>query len=332
MGTYRPADVAVSEHVLARAVRTLQARRHCVELPLHDLNAAAVRSYLAMRFPGADFPAALARLIHAHTGGHPLFVVAIVDHMLSRGWILDTAPGWALSTPPETIELGMPDDVRRTIETQLHRLSPSERGLLEAASVAGDITAPVLAAALALPRSAPPSCTASAGSHAPVPAGGRQDRMARRRVAATLHLHARALPAGRLRGDPRGAMRPAAPDASARPSTPRRRAGDGDRAASWRLTFSAAGSGACAALPDRRRRAGATASASRSDRLSRAGAPPVPAAGGCERNNAGPNCNCAGRSDVRSAPRPLARQSVRRANAGGGLRVIQRYPRHSRAE
>jgi predicted ATPase len=147
--TYRPAEVAVHEHVLASAVRSLQAQRQCAELPLHDLGETAVGSYLAARFPGADFPAALAHRIHAHTGGHPLFVVALVDHLVSRGWILDTAPGWALSAPLETIDLGVPDDVRHVIEAQLHRLSPAERAVLEAASVAGyEIAAPVLAAAL----------------------------------------------------------------------------------------------------------------------------------------------------------------------------------------
>ena len=148
IGTYRPAEVAIREHVLGATVRTLQRHKHCEELSLNDLAEEQVRNYLAARFPGGDFPTALARLIHTHTGGHPLFVVAVVDHMLSRGWILDTAPGWALTTPPEMIDLGVPDDVRRMLETQFHALSPAERDLLEAASVAGNhITAPIVAAA-----------------------------------------------------------------------------------------------------------------------------------------------------------------------------------------
>jgi DNA-binding winged helix-turn-helix (wHTH) protein/tetratricopeptide (TPR) repeat protein len=149
IGTYRPAEVAVREHVLGSAVRSLAARHRCVQLPLHDLNVADVRSYLTRRFPGSEFPPALADLIHAHTGGHPLFVVGVVDHMLSRGWILDTAPGWELSTPLEALELGVPDDVRLMIETELQRLAPADRDLLEAASVAGnEIAAAMLAAAL----------------------------------------------------------------------------------------------------------------------------------------------------------------------------------------
>jgi predicted ATPase/DNA-binding winged helix-turn-helix (wHTH) protein len=149
IGTYRPAEVIVGDHPLARAARALQVHRRCAELALHDLTEDGVRSYLQARFRGSDFPPALARLIHAHTDGNPLFMVAVVDHMLSRGYILDTAPGWALSAPPEKIDLGIPDDVRLMIENQHSGLSPADRALLEAASVAGnDFTALVVAAGL----------------------------------------------------------------------------------------------------------------------------------------------------------------------------------------
>ena len=149
IGSYRPAELAVHEHGLASAVRTLRAQGQCAELPLHDLSEDDVRAYLAARFPGSDFPSALSRLIHAHTGGHPLFMAGIVDHMQSQGWILDTAPGWRLSKPPELMRLGVPDDLRHTIETEWRRLSPAEQRVLEAASLAGNqLTPPLLAAAL----------------------------------------------------------------------------------------------------------------------------------------------------------------------------------------
>ena len=51
IGTYRPADAIVREHVLMSAVRTLHVRRRCVELPLSDLTEEGVRSYLAGAFP-----------------------------------------------------------------------------------------------------------------------------------------------------------------------------------------------------------------------------------------------------------------------------------------
>ena len=149
IGTYRPAEIAVQEHVLSRVVRTLQLHRQCVQIPVHELSARDVRRYLEMRFPGASFSVDLARLIHEHTDGNPLFVVAIVDYMLSHGWILETAPGWALSTPLATLTLGVPDDVRQVIETQFEGMRPAQRSVLEATSLgAKGLTAPVIAAAL----------------------------------------------------------------------------------------------------------------------------------------------------------------------------------------
>ena len=149
IGTYRPADAVVREHVLMSTVRTLHVHRRSEEIPLPDLTEEEVRSYLHARFPGNTLPPALAHLIQTHTDGNPLFVVGIVDHMLLHGNILDTTPGWALRAPLEEIDLGVPDDVRLLIEEQLDGLSPADRALLEAASVAGhDFTTLAVAAAL----------------------------------------------------------------------------------------------------------------------------------------------------------------------------------------
>jgi DNA-binding winged helix-turn-helix (wHTH) protein len=146
IGTYRPADAAASDHVVRTVLRELKAHRLCRELPLQDLGEDAVRDYLDARFPGAEFPAELAPLIHQHTDGHPLFVVAVVDQLSQRGWIVDTEPGWALSAPVDGIDLGVPDDIWRAIVDQFEAMSPSDRRLLEAASVVGTQFAPQLVA------------------------------------------------------------------------------------------------------------------------------------------------------------------------------------------
>ena len=121
IGTYRPAEVAVHEHPLSQIVRTLQMHRRCTDLPVHELTCEDLRRYLEERFPGAGFPTALAPILYRYTDGNPLFVVAFVDHMLSRGWILETDPGWVLTTPPEELPLEIPDDAQRVIEMQFER-------------------------------------------------------------------------------------------------------------------------------------------------------------------------------------------------------------------
>src|SRR5215831_12656262 len=97
--------------------------------------------------PGSDFPSTLAARIHRDTDGNPLFVVGVVDSLVSRGHILYTGPGWALPVPLETINLDMPDSVRLLIESQLDRVSPADRALLQAASCAGEDFSPLVVAA-----------------------------------------------------------------------------------------------------------------------------------------------------------------------------------------
>ncbi|MBX3028310.1 AAA family ATPase [bacterium] len=152
IGTFRPADLVVTDHVLAHAARHMRSRRQCVEIPLHDLAGSDVDDYLAARFPGADAPAGLSDRLHRYTDGNPLFVGAVVEHLVARGLVLDTAPGWAFSPGLEQAELGVPDDARRMIEVQYHDLSPGDRELLAAASVVGQSFLPdLVAAALGLP-------------------------------------------------------------------------------------------------------------------------------------------------------------------------------------
>jgi DNA-binding winged helix-turn-helix (wHTH) protein len=137
IATYRPAEIIVQEHPLSQVVRTLQVRRQCVVLPVHELTEKDVRSYLQARFPGAQLPPELPPLLHQHTDGNPLFVVAVVEDMLSRGAILDTAPGWAFAATLHESVRAVPEDARRIIATQFERLGPADQSLLQAASVAG---------------------------------------------------------------------------------------------------------------------------------------------------------------------------------------------------
>lgn len=153
LATYRPADVAVHDHPLGSAVRALRGKRMCVDLPLHELSAAAVHEYLDMRFPGAVPPPALAGALYAHTDGNPFLLRAVVDQLVARGWILDTAPGWSFRAMPDGTDFGVPDDARNLVALQLAGVCPADRQVLEAASaVVGDsASATLLAAALECP-------------------------------------------------------------------------------------------------------------------------------------------------------------------------------------
>ena len=159
VGNYRPADVAVREHALASALRTMLARGQAVQIPLHDLTEDATRAYIDARFADHAFPAETAGYLHAHTGGQPLFLVSVLDHMVGHGWIVRSPSGWTLDRALASIDLGVPEDVRQLLETQLYQRSPAERALLEAASVVhGEVTTRTLAAVLGLDAASAESC------------------------------------------------------------------------------------------------------------------------------------------------------------------------------
>jgi hypothetical protein len=79
IGTYRPADVIVSNHPLRAVLSGLQAHRQCTVLLPENLTEDDVHMYLSYRFPAHEFPPKLKQLIHRNTAGNPLFVTAIVD-------------------------------------------------------------------------------------------------------------------------------------------------------------------------------------------------------------------------------------------------------------
>jgi DNA-binding winged helix-turn-helix (wHTH) protein/predicted ATPase len=137
VGTYRPAEVISTGHPLSSVKRELQAHRLCEELSLTFLNEATVAQYLSARFPLNRFPPALAQLIHRRTDGNPLFILNLVDFLLSKDLITLDGVEWRLAGALEDAEIGMPDNVRQIIDKQIDSLTKEDQRLLEAASVAG---------------------------------------------------------------------------------------------------------------------------------------------------------------------------------------------------
>jgi DNA-binding winged helix-turn-helix (wHTH) protein/energy-coupling factor transporter ATP-binding protein EcfA2 len=137
IGTFRPAELIIKKHPLREIQRELQAHRRCSQLPLEFLTEAAVARYLALRFPGSDFPPSLPRLIHERTDGNPLFLVNLVDDLIAQNRLVRAGAGWELSVPVEIAAMAMPESLQQLIERQLERLGQGERHLLSVASVAG---------------------------------------------------------------------------------------------------------------------------------------------------------------------------------------------------
>ena len=141
IGTFRPAAVADNNHPLSALFRELRSKRFCREIPLAGLNESALVEYIEARFPGATDPtehaAQLVSRIHKRTGGNPLFVINVLGDLVERQLLFADQGHWKFHDSLSTQDLGIPEDIRRAIDSQISRLAPDELTLLEVASVAG---------------------------------------------------------------------------------------------------------------------------------------------------------------------------------------------------
>src|SRR6202034_2517743 len=142
LATCRPLDAEPASPSLRGRMPDLLVHRLCREIALTQLSEAEVEEYLAMqssagRPPASRPPPGLSALVHRHSEGNPLFMVAALEHMAKRGLLTRADGHWQLQAPLEQIEFEVPDDLRHMIEAQLERLSTAEQNALELASTAG---------------------------------------------------------------------------------------------------------------------------------------------------------------------------------------------------
>jgi len=115
IGTYRPADAALSQSPLKALKEDLLVRRLCEELAIERLDESEVADYLAMEFADNRFPPGLANLIHRNSAGNALLMVAIVRDILKRGLITKDQGAWALAAPLEEIYPGIPETLQQML-------------------------------------------------------------------------------------------------------------------------------------------------------------------------------------------------------------------------
>jgi adenylate cyclase len=134
IGTYRPADLAITKHPFLNVAETLQGRGIQQRLDLNFLSRDDIENYLALEFPGHRFPPHLASLIHTRTEGNPLFMADLVRYLRVRRVIVEEKGQWTLSP---VIPADLPESVRSMVHKKIEQLSPEDRQLLTAASVQG---------------------------------------------------------------------------------------------------------------------------------------------------------------------------------------------------
>jgi predicted ATPase/DNA-binding winged helix-turn-helix (wHTH) protein len=137
LATYRPTDLEPQGHPLKALTKDLLVHRLCREIVLTAFTEAEVQAYLASQSLATSLPEGLSPLLHRHSEGNPLFMVAALEHMTKRGLISRENGDWQLQVPLAQIELAVPDDLRGMIEAQLERLNAEEQNVLELSSIGG---------------------------------------------------------------------------------------------------------------------------------------------------------------------------------------------------
>jgi len=149
LSSYRPADVNIGHHPLKRLKQDLDTHKLCTEAALRPLDKAAVSEYLARELKQAMLPKGLPSFVHQHSEGNPLFMTAMLEHLIAQGFIRQEAGCWQLQSDLVEIEMGVPTVLSEMIEMQIEGLDAEDQRLLEAASLIG-VAFPAWAAAAAL--------------------------------------------------------------------------------------------------------------------------------------------------------------------------------------
>jgi DNA-binding winged helix-turn-helix (wHTH) protein/tetratricopeptide (TPR) repeat protein len=151
VGSLRPAHATFQDHPLLSVKQELLASGLCAERSLERLSLAEVTDYLDTRFgmASAGELQQLASRVHERTDGNALFLVNVVNDLVSRGVLVRREGGWRVVGSIERATEPIPDGLKEIIRRRMHRLTPAARRTLEAASVAGDeFTVAAVASAL----------------------------------------------------------------------------------------------------------------------------------------------------------------------------------------
>lgn len=161
LGTLQPALALQSRHPVLPCARRLVAQGQLSELSLGPLTLPEVQSHLHSRFGSAVLAHTLAAGVMRASGGRPLYLAAMIDHLLGTGRLRQGQQGWSLTRrdaravagfdPADLLGPDATEPLRRLIAASSAQLEPAQRALLEAASVVGmQVSAQALAAALGL--------------------------------------------------------------------------------------------------------------------------------------------------------------------------------------
>jgi DNA-binding winged helix-turn-helix (wHTH) protein/tetratricopeptide (TPR) repeat protein len=137
VGTVRPADLILSGSPLKALKQDLVLHRLSHEVELERLSESDVADYVAAEFAPGDLPPELGSVIFRHSDGNPLFMTAMLDHLVQQRVVFQVNGRWSMTVPVASVDPGVPETLKQMLEMQLRHASEAEQQLLKCASVAG---------------------------------------------------------------------------------------------------------------------------------------------------------------------------------------------------
>jgi predicted ATPase len=138
LATYRAQDGSM-DPALKSLKQDLVIRRLCVELSLGPLDRDAVAKMLSRELGQESLPPGLEEFIYARSEGNPLFVKAMLEHLIAERYLVrdgaGTSTAWRQRTSFPAVESGVPNELSQMIELEIERLGAEDQRLLEAASL-----------------------------------------------------------------------------------------------------------------------------------------------------------------------------------------------------
>jgi DNA-binding winged helix-turn-helix (wHTH) protein len=128
LGTFRTVEMILSKSPLKELKQDLLVHRLCNEIPLRGLAEPSVQEYVSGEFPGVGLPKGFARIVHRHSGGNPMFMVAIVGELAKNG---------TTNVSLDSLKMGVPETLHQMLDLQIEQLAPVEQRILKCGSVAG---------------------------------------------------------------------------------------------------------------------------------------------------------------------------------------------------
>ncbi|MGB6869089.1 MAG: hypothetical protein WBD93_05715, partial [Acidobacteriaceae bacterium] len=143
-GTLRNVDSGVKA-----LKQNLLMRQLCAEIQLEPLQRAEVEALLGRELQQQAPPQGLTAFVHHRSEGNPLFAIAIVEHLVARGFVERGEDGWRVQGSLEEAEAEVPERLAQMIEVEMEGLTAEEQQVLGAGSLMG-IAFPAWAVAAAL--------------------------------------------------------------------------------------------------------------------------------------------------------------------------------------